>query len=215
MTAVGVILEVGKKRVFASATDWPGWCRSGRDRDSAIAALIEYAPRYRECVSTRMFALKGPFEASIEEELEGDASTEFGAPGAIPEADRRPATAAELDRLMDLLDACMTAFDRAAAAGEKVTLRLGPRGGGRDARKMREHVSEAHLMYLARLGSAGRQLQSAAAVQRAFREAAHARERGEIPELGPRGAPRWPARYAIRRAAWHALDHTWEIEDRS
>ena len=25
----------------------------------------------------------------------------------------------------------------------------------------------------------------------------------------------WPQRYAARRIAWHALDHAWEIEDRS
>jgi len=25
----------------------------------------------------------------------------------------------------------------------------------------------------------------------------------------------WPPRYAARRIAWHALDHAWEIEDRS
>lgn len=25
-----VYLEAGKKRVFACAADWPGWCRSGR-----------------------------------------------------------------------------------------------------------------------------------------------------------------------------------------
>ena len=25
----------------------------------------------------------------------------------------------------------------------------------------------------------------------------------------------WPERYAARRIAWHALDHAWEIEDRS
>jgi hypothetical protein len=25
----------------------------------------------------------------------------------------------------------------------------------------------------------------------------------------------WPVRYAARRTAWHALDHAWEIEDRS
>jgi hypothetical protein len=31
------------------------------------------------------------------------------------------------------------------------------------------------------------------------------------------GAPggAWPARYVIRRTAWHVLDHAWEIEDRS
>ena len=31
---------------------------------------------------------------------------------------------------------------------------------------------------------------------------------------GPRAAL-WPVAYAIRRSAWHAVDHVWEIEDRS
>jgi hypothetical protein len=26
---------------------------------------------------------------------------------------------------------------------------------------------------------------------------------------------RWTVRYAARRIAWHALDHAWEMEDRS
>jgi hypothetical protein len=25
---------------------------------------------------------------------------------------------------------------------------------------------------------------------------------------------KWPVPYAIRRIAWHALDHAWEMEDR-
>jgi hypothetical protein len=25
----------------------------------------------------------------------------------------------------------------------------------------------------------------------------------------------WPQRYAARRIAWHALDHAWEVQDRS
>jgi hypothetical protein len=32
---------------------------------------------------------------------------------------------------------------------------------------------------------------------------------------GPIPGGRWPARYAARRIAWHALDHAWEIEDRA
>ncbi len=31
----------------------------------------------------------------------------------------------------------------------------------------------------------------------------------------PAVAKGWPARCAARRIAWHALDHAWEIEDRS
>ena len=38
---------------------------------------------------------------------------------------------------------------------------------------------------------------------------------GEVASHGPRGGVRWSARYFVRRAAWHALDHVWEIEDRA
>jgi len=31
----------------------------------------------------------------------------------------------------------------------------------------------------------------------------------------PLAGRRWTARYAARRIAWHALDHAWEMEDRS
>jgi two-component system response regulator DesR len=31
----------------------------------------------------------------------------------------------------------------------------------------------------------------------------------------PLAGRRWPARYAANRIAWHALDHAWEIEDRT
>jgi hypothetical protein len=31
----------------------------------------------------------------------------------------------------------------------------------------------------------------------------------------PLAGRRWPPRYAARRIAWHALDHAWEIQDRS
>lgn len=39
-------LEVGAKRVFAGALDWPGWCRRGTDETSAVEALHDYGPRY-------------------------------------------------------------------------------------------------------------------------------------------------------------------------
>jgi hypothetical protein len=31
----------------------------------------------------------------------------------------------------------------------------------------------------------------------------------------PLSGKKWPVRYAARRIAWHALDHAWEIEDRT
>jgi hypothetical protein len=36
-----------------------------------------------------------------------------------------------------------------------------------------------------------------------------------VEERGPRGGKRWLPRYFVRRVAWHALDHAWEIEDRA
>ena len=31
----------------------------------------------------------------------------------------------------------------------------------------------------------------------------------------PLAGRKWPPRYAVRRVAWHALDHAWEMEDRT
>ena len=38
---------------------------------------------------------------------------------------------------------------------------------------------------------------------------------GAARDGAPLAGKRWPARYAAHRIAWHALDHAWEIEDRS
>ena len=37
----------------------------------------------------------------------------------------------------------------------------------------------------------------------------------DLPEPSNARAKPWPWRYAARRVAWHALDHAWEIEDKS
>lgn len=46
-------------------------------------------------------------------------------------------------------------------------------------------------------------------------DALSAAARGEFPLRGPRGGNRWTPRFFVRRAAWHILDHVWEIEDRA
>jgi hypothetical protein len=79
---------------------------------------------------------------------------------------------------------------------------------------MRSHVHEADGGYLNALGGRAGNSESSNELRDTFVEAARARSRGELPDIGPRGGKRWPARFAVRRAAWHALDHTWEIEDR-
>jgi len=103
-------------------------------------------------------------------------------------------------------------FDAAAAGAAGTTLRLGPRGGGRQVPKIIDHVREAESAYLAQLGS---RLPNASELHDAFADAVTARAAGE-PVAQPNQVRKlWSPRYAVRRAAWHVLDHAWEIEDRA
>jgi hypothetical protein len=202
-----VYLEVGKKRVFASALDWPGWCRSGRDEEAALEALASYAPRY--AAITKLVHLRTPdTKFEVAERLMGSASTDFGAPGGIPESDQSPLKPAERKRLVGLLSACWTVFDRVVAHAP-AELRKGPRGGGRDRDKIVGHVLGAEVVYVGRLGA--RRAEPPVGDAKAI--AAHRKAILEAVESAPEDT-RWPPRYMIRRAAWHVLDHAWEIEDR-
>ena len=199
--------------------DWPGWCRAGKTQDEALYALVAYGPRYRDALGDRR--LGEPLElptsrddVEVVERLDGNATTEFGAPGVIPQVDREPVSDAELADLLDTLAAAWAAFDKAADAARDKALAAGPRGGGRSLGKVVEHVAGADAAYVRAIGGSIGDGAQWPAVQAAFREAAVARAHGQLPDRGPRGGERWPARYAVRRSAWHALDHAWEIEDR-
>jgi hypothetical protein len=148
--------------------------------------------------------------------LQGGSGTDFGVPSSVADFDAVRLTDAGLEAQVKLLRASWKAFERAAAKATGVALSKGPRGGGRTLAKIREHVAEADAAYISSLGAKPpRGKPTWDAIQDAFVAALHAKVRGELPEVGPRGGERWPARYAIRRSAWHALDHAWEIEDRS
>jgi hypothetical protein len=213
-------LEIGQRRVFAVAVDWPGWARSARAEDDALKALIDYGPRYARSLGATAGSIDLPTDVAdltIVERLVGNATTDFGAPDVVSTWDREPTTRIGLERLIELLRASWNAFGAAADAAENKSLGpSGPRGGGRALDKMREHVRESDASYIAAIG--GRRADEGASwaeVQEKFIEAVMARARGQLPDVGPRGGERWPVRYAIRRTAWHSLDHTWEIEDRS
>jgi hypothetical protein len=149
--------------------------------------------------------------------LKGNATTDFGAPASTSPSDRRPSDAAELKRLRRLLEAAWAAFDTAAAAAFGVELRKGPRGGGRNLDKIVAHVGEADEAYLSQLGARPPHGSGADMTQLRARilGTLEARAMG-LPITNPRRVKRpWQPRYAVRRSAWHALDHAWEIEDRS
>jgi hypothetical protein len=154
------------------------------------------------------------------EEVKGDAGTEFGIPSVGPGSDDRPATGPTLKRLVALLEAAWAEFDAAAEAAGDRPLRKGPRGGGRDVAKMRDHVIEAEGAYVAAIGGSrpktdGDPDDALARVREAAREALPAIARGKPVYVSPRRtAALWTPRYYVRRSAWHTLDHAWEIEDR-
>ena len=220
---IPVYLEVGSKRTFASALDWPGWARSGKGEEAALEALLNYGLRYAGVVRPLRLGFQAPEGLSafdVVQRLDGDATTDFGAPGGIPPTDVRPMDEAELRRMQSVLRGCWRTFDELVEASEGQTLKPGPRGGGRDLKKIIEHVLGAEQAYLSRLGvklklPEGAPLpaqldQCRQAVQDGLRSAVQ----GDLPAHGPRGGLHWPARYFVRRAAWHVLDHAWEIEDR-
>jgi hypothetical protein len=221
--AIKVYIEAGTRRVFAGAVDWPGWCRIGPDEEAALEALVAYGPRYAAVVrrADRSFrAPSGASELRVVERLEGNATTDFGAPAIAPAADGARVDGAELARLRNILDACWASFDGAVEKAAGVELRRGPRGGGRGIDAIVQHVQGAEESYVRKLAArapkAGSDLRSAMLETRSVVLDALSRAVTDgLPEKGPRGGALWPPRYFVRRTAWHALDHAWEIEDRS
>jgi hypothetical protein len=205
VTKTAVIIEAGPKRTFASALDWPGWARSGRDEEAALETLAAYRERYAAVIEQN---IRAP-ALEVIERVKGDASTDMGTPGTPGATEAEPLTDEELRRQIAILESCWLAFDRAVQHAAGRALRAGPRGGGRSLEKIRGHVLEADAAYLTQVGGPGKVKD-----RKAFLEALWSRHRGELPDTGPRGGRRWTARYAIRRSAWHALDHAWEIQDR-
>ncbi len=215
---VRVAIEATPKKAFATAVDWPGWSRSGKTPELALEALARYVSRYavvaREAGESFPDDPLGPDALDVVEEATGGAGTDFGVPSRVTDADRRSTTADEADRLRRLVVAAWTTLDRVAATAP-AELRKGPRGGGRDRDKMIEHVVEADAAYAREIGL---RLKAPDAGDRASVEAMRAAMLeviGTPSDGSPLADRRWTARYAAARIAWHALDHAWEMEDRS
>ncbi len=220
---IAVLIETGQKRVFVAALDWPGWTRSGKDEAQALDALFNYGPRYDRVLQSARLKFRAPKTSSqieVVERVPGNATTDFGAPDGMSATDTAALDNATFKHLSAVLDACWVALQTAAQSAHGKILRTGPRGGGRDLAKMIQHVVESNAGYLRQInwrsaadmdGDSDSMLTNA---QRATADAlANAMTNG-LPETGPRGGKLWPLRYFVRRAAWHVLDHAWEIEDR-
>jgi hypothetical protein len=216
--ALRVVVEATPKRAFVSALDWPGWSRGAKTEHEALQALIGYRDRYAAVARRAGVRFDPPATVrgvSVVQRLDGGASTEFGIPSLPAGADDEPLDSRDLTRLTSLLRAAWSEFDAVAAKARGVSLRLGPRGGGRQVPKMIEHVREAEAAYVAQLGTKVGGSLPMEELRDAFIAALTARAAGDDPPHPNRVRKRWQPRYAVRRSAWHALDHAWEIQDRS
>jgi hypothetical protein len=221
-----VYLESSAKRTFAGALDWPGWCRHGRTEPEALAALLDYGPRYAAILEGTGLGFAAPTDLAllvVVERLEGTSTTDFGAPAVPPAMDEdRSCDAAERERFEKILRAGWRAFDEAVEAARGKELTKGPRGGGRSLEAIVEHVVGADEGYLRPVGWKPPQAAGATGLAErltglrdAILAALEASAGGQLPDRGPRGGVRWTARYFVRRVAWHVIAHAWEIERRA
>jgi len=195
-----VYFEEGRSSVFAGAIDWPGWCRRAKSPDLALQALLDYQDRYTAVLSVPF----KPGKLVVVGSVRGNATTDFGAPGVDTPWDGEAISARDLARQVRVLQDCWTYFDE-VVANAPVTLTRGPRGGGRDRDEIVPHVQEAERHYCSKLGT------------RVPPRTPWVEQRAVIHKALLAGSPggAWPSRYALRRLAWHVLDHAWEIEDKS
>ncbi|MEU7822556.1 hypothetical protein [Catellatospora sp. NPDC049133] len=203
-----IYLELGSKRIFACALEWPGWCRSGRDAERALAALTSYAERYA-VVAERAKIPFEPGDVRVVERVRGGSTTDFGAPEQPASADFAPRDHDTAQRQAALVRAAWDVFADVVAV-TPAELRKGPRGGGRDRDRMVEHVLAAEVSYARRIGVRHLAPGDTAALRAEVLEVLGSPTDGTAP---PRGG--WPHAYAARRIAWHVLDHAWEMQDRA
>ena len=207
-----IYLELAGKKAIAWSLEWPGWCRIRPNEEAAVQALIDYEPRYR-LIAHQAGLDFAPGDLVVAERLPGDGNTAWGVPSVTAPAETRPIDATTMLRYVALLRAAWDTLEQVVATSP-AELRKGPRGGGRDRDEVWRHVVEAERVYARRVGVRHKPFDVN------NKSALKAMQEETIAVLGkastgePPVADRWNVSYAIRRMAWHVIDHIWEIEDR-
>lgn len=215
--AVRVLLEIGrKKRTVAVAFDWPGWDRSAKTEAEALEVLERYRPRYagvaeRAGLGDEFAAIGG---LDVVERRPGIGMTDFyGVSMVSATAEHEPMSEAECERKIALLRAAWATLDETAAR-VSAELRKGPRGGGRERDQIVRHVNGAEIFEFAPKVEVRVPLETREDPEqlRDYRETLVA----AIREYNSRSATarNWTLAFLIRHAAYHMLDHAWELEDR-
>jgi len=212
-----VILEMGKSRkVVAGAMDWPGLDRWGTSEEDALRKLSSYVPRYA-AVAERA-GMGGEFarqrDVEVVERVPGSSSTDFWGVAHVPsQIEREVLPSADLERRLELLQACWAFFDDTAVRVSE-ELRPGSRGGGRSREEIIRHV------YLTEPDQLSRKVEVRTPFDLVLTQdglAAH--RQGYIDAIRAynaqgKAARSWPIQFLVRRTAHHVMDHAWELEDR-
>jgi hypothetical protein len=218
---VRTVIEHGTKdkRSVAFSLDWPGWSRGAKSAELALETLETYRARYRPIADlagmAREFDAAGPLE--IVEDRVGTGSTDFWGISFYPSSTERvePMDEAELERKLTILRAAWAFFD-GVAARVSADMRLGPRGGGRDRRRIVRHTIRTESEDFAK--QVGLRIPEEAALspeglrqhRETYEAAMRAYNAGEITKR----MRSWTLPFLIRHSAFHTLDHAWEMEDK-
>ena len=147
-------------------------------------------------------------DLEVVERQGGGGGTEFGVPSNVTDQDRRrvdregrrSARPARRSRLADVRKGRGRSAPKSCARD--------PAAAGANTSKMVAHVVEADEAYAREMGI--KLKAPIGEVRAAMLEVLR-----EPSDGSPIADRKWTARYAAHRIAWHALDHAWEIEDRS
>jgi len=203
------------KRWVAVAADWPGLERGGKTEAEAVEKLGRYVPRYLPVAKRARLGSHLAAQADLEiiGRYPGVGSTDFwGISFAPSPLDREPFDAVTFDRQVRLLRAAWAEFDDTAAR-VSAELRPGPRGGGRSRDRIIQHVLGQEGGDFSRRVKAPAEgdLETPAALAE-HRDLFVEAMRAWYVEGKPLG--NWTIPYLLRHAAYHVLDHTWEMQDR-
>ena len=207
-----IYIELAGKKAIVWSLEWPGWCRIRASEEAAVQALIDTEVRY-QLIARRAGLDFVPGDLAVVERLVGDANTAWGVPSVLASVETRPIDATTAQRNVTLLRASWDMLEEVVASSP-VELRKGPRGGGRDRDEIRHHVIEAERAYARKIGVRYKPFEmNDKNALKAMRE-----ETAAVLSQPSTGEPlvpgSWNASYAVRRIAWHVVDHIWEIEDR-
>ena len=196
--------------------DWPGLDRWGTSDDDAIEKLLTYVPRYagvaKRAGLASAYARAGDVE--VVERVPGSSSTDFWGIAHVPsQIERDVLSPADLERRLDLLQACWAYFDDVAAriSGE---LRPGTRSAGRSHHQIVRHVYYNEPEQFSRKVEVRTPLEVVLTPDGLVRHRHEYLDAIRAYNTEAKPARSWPIQFLIRRSAQHFVDHAWEMEDR-